>query len=56
MTACPRCTRAGALPARSRATLARDIRICAPCGQTEAARDIAGRAPIPPGEWPVHVQ
>ena len=52
-THCPRCTRPiGDRPARSRTTVARDIAICSPCGQGEADRQAAGRAPIPPNEWP----
>ncbi len=52
MTRCPRCTRPGPLPARSRTTTARTIPICDPCGHAEARRNATGRAPIPPGEWP----
>jgi hypothetical protein len=54
-TRCPRCTNPydPGQPARSRVTLSRDIPICPPCGTDEAVRDAAGRAPIPPSEWPL---
>ncbi|MFE7665116.1 hypothetical protein [Streptomyces celluloflavus] len=54
MPTCPRCT--GPLPntlTRSRTTTARNLPICPPCASHEAARDVAGHAPIPPNEWPI---
>lgn len=54
MSRCPRCQGPlGTDPARSRMTAQRDIPICSPCAQDEAGADAAGRAPVPPGEWPL---
>lgn len=54
LTRCPRCAAPydARQPAHSRVTLGRNIPICPPCGTDEAMRDAAGRAPIPPTEWP----
>lgn len=52
---CPRCSNPynARSAAKSRVTLARDISVCPPCGTDEAVRDSTGRAPVPPGEWPL---
>ncbi|MFF4291017.1 hypothetical protein ACFY0R_37840 [Streptomyces sp. NPDC001633] len=55
---CPRCGGPlarfpGDLGGGSRIVTDRDITICGPCCTDEAVRDATGRAPVPPGEWPV---
>jgi len=51
---CPRCTGPlGENTAGSRVTTDRSLRICILCGTDEAERDLRGKAPVPPGDWPL---
>ncbi|GAA5079962.1 hypothetical protein GCM10023319_20080 [Nocardia iowensis] len=50
---CPRCRDLYDLPARSRVTRGRGIKICGDCGANEAAREAAGLPPIQRADWPI---
>jgi hypothetical protein len=53
---CPRCGRIVRdieWNTTSRVTVERDVAICDLCGELEAQRDMGGKAPVPPDEWPM---